>query len=273
LAREVGDIYIFVLFNMLESNALINLGEWRKLQQEATTALELAGRNANEPASALCRLMLSWLHVEAMDFDGARTLCEGVDDKFLNDNHFAYFYQRAVLAKAFLGLGDLQRARKQFDDVERRINEDGLPMDFPIYTAHYHCYGEYFLQTGDIGLARKWAIQLHDYVALAPDNNHLAQAYGLLARIAFAAGDRSEARANLSRGLSIVESTNFPLAAWRVYRSAAEILGKVGEADKAAGYRRRFADVLRTLAENFAPDDRLHKSLHTGLTSQMGRLD
>jgi class 3 adenylate cyclase len=31
LAREVGDIYIFVLFNMLESNALINLGEWRYL--------------------------------------------------------------------------------------------------------------------------------------------------------------------------------------------------------------------------------------------------
>lgn len=77
-------------------------------------------------------------------------------------------------------------------------------MDFPIFTAHYHAFGEYFLQTDKIGLARKWAIQLHDYVAPAPDNNHLAQAYGLLARIAFAAGDRNEARAQLSQALSLV---------------------------------------------------------------------
>src|SRR5262249_13027186 len=95
LACEVGDVYTFVTFNMLQSNALINLGQWRELQQETTTALELARKNANEPAGSLCRLTLSWLHVEAMDFDGARSLCESLDHKFLNENHFAYFYQRS----------------------------------------------------------------------------------------------------------------------------------------------------------------------------------
>jgi hypothetical protein len=42
LAREAGDVYVFVLFNVLESTALIHLGEWRELQRETTTALELA---------------------------------------------------------------------------------------------------------------------------------------------------------------------------------------------------------------------------------------
>jgi DNA-binding winged helix-turn-helix (wHTH) protein/tetratricopeptide (TPR) repeat protein len=268
LAREAGDIYIFVLFNVLESTALIHLGEWRELQRETTTALELARKNANEPASALCRLTLAWLHVEAMDFEGARALCEGVDDKILNENQFAYFFQRAVLAKAFVGLGDPQRAGKQFDDVQRRMAEDDVPLDFTIFTQLYHCLGEYCLRIGEIDQARRWAIQLRDYAAPAPDHNHLALACGLLARIAFAAGDRDEALAQLSRALSIVDNADFPLAAWRVYQGAAEILVNIGEAGEAATYRNRFATVLQTLARNFEPDDRLHKSLLTALTTR-----
>ena len=150
-------------------------------------------------------------------FEGARALCEAVDDKILGENQFAYFFERAVLAKAYVGLGEPQRARKQFDDVRRRMDEDGIPLDFTIFTPLYHCLAEYCLQIGDIEQARRWADQLRDYAAPAPDNNHLAMAYGLLARIAFGAGDRDEAAAHLSRALSIVENADFPLAAWRVY--------------------------------------------------------
>jgi tetratricopeptide (TPR) repeat protein len=141
-------------------------------------------------------------------------------------------------------------------------------MDFPIFTAHYHCFGEYFLQTGEIELARKWAIQLHDYVASAPDNNHLAQAYGLLARIAFAAGDRNEARAHLSQALLLVGNADFPLAAWRVYYAAGEIFMKIGETGEAIKYQNRFVAVLRKLAQNFEPDDRLHSSLSNALAAR-----
>jgi DNA-binding winged helix-turn-helix (wHTH) protein/tetratricopeptide (TPR) repeat protein len=271
LAREAGDIYVFVLFNILESTALIHLGEWRELQRQTTTALELAGKNANEPASALCRLTLAWLHVEAMDFDGARALCECVDDKTLKENQMAYFFQRAVLAKAFVGLGDLQRARQQFDDIWRRMDEDSVPMDFTISTQLYHCLGDYCLQMGDIEQARKWAIQLRDYATPAPDHNHLALAHGLLARIAFAAGDREEARAELSRALSIVDNADFPLAALRVYPGAVEIFANIGEADQAAEYRNRFATAVRTLAQNFEPDDPLHESLLTALATRTAR--
>ena len=271
LAREAGDVYVFVLFNVLESTALIHLGEWRELQRETATALELARKNANEPASALCRLTLAWLHVEAMDFDGARSLCEGVDDNILNENQFAYFFHRAVLAKAFVGLGEAQRARKQFDDVQRRMAEDGIPLDFTIFTQLYHCLSEHCLQIGQIDEARRWAIELRDYAAPAPDLNHLALAYGLLARIGFAAGDRGEARVQLFRALSIVDNADFPLAAWRVYNGAVEIFLNIGEAEKAAMYQSRFATVLRTLAQNFEPDDPLHHSLLNALTAQAAR--
>ena len=188
------------------------------------------------------RLTLAWLHVEAMDFQGARELCEEVDDTILEENPFAFFFHRAVLAKAFVGLNDPQRALKQFEDVQRRVDADGTGLDFTIYTQFYHCFGEYCLLVGDIAQARTRAAQLRDYAAPAPDRNHLALAYGLLARIALAAGDLDDARAQLSRALATLDNANLPLAAWRIYLTAAEICESLGEASKASEYRRAFRE-------------------------------
>ncbi|MES1149391.1 MAG: hypothetical protein ABUL53_09425, partial [Bradyrhizobium guangdongense] len=269
LAQEVGDVYVFVLFNSMESTALIHLGQWRRLQRETIAALALAEKNANPPAMALCRLALAWLHVEAMDFAGARDLCEGVDEGVLAENPFAFFYQRAVLAKAFVGLNEPQRAKNQFESVQHRLDSDAIMLDYTIYAQLHHCLGEHGLLTGDIALARRAADELYAYVARAPDLNHLAQAHGLRARIAIAAGHRDEALSHLTNGFSIVDKENFPLAAWRVYDSAAEIFTAIGDAKRAATYRNRFADVIRTLADNFAPDDRLYKSLMAALATRM----
>ena len=271
LAQEVGDVYIFVLFNVMESTALIHLGQWRRLQRETTAALALAERNANRPAIALCRLTLAWLHVEAMDFLGARDLCESVEQAVLEENPFAFFFQRAVVAKACVGLNEPQRARQQFDDVMQRLNSDGIMMDYTIYAQLHHCLCEYSLQVGDIAEARRSATKLYEYVAPAPDRNHLAQAHGLLTRVALAAGDFEEARAELSRALSTLKDADLPLAAWRVYRAGVEVCETLGEPAEAARYRARFEDVIRTLAGNFEPDDRLRSSLLAALDAPGAR--
>ena len=265
LAQEAGDVYVFVLFNVMESTALLHLGEWRQLQQETAEALAMAEKNANQPARALCCLTFAWLHAEAMDFQGARELCEQIDDTILDENPFAFFFHRAVLAKAFVGLNDRQSALKQFDDVQRRVDADGTGLDFTIYTQFYHCFGEYCLLVGDIDQARTRAAQLREYAAPAPDRNHLALAYGLLARIALAAGDLDDARAQLSRALATLDNADMPLAAWRVYQTAAEVFESFGETSKVSEYRRRFEDVIRTLAQNFDPEDRLRASLLAAL--------
>ncbi|WP_084805149.1 AAA family ATPase [Bradyrhizobium sp. NAS80.1] len=268
LARLAGDVYTFVLFNVLESIALIHLGEWRELRHEITAGLELAIKNANGPGSALCRLTLAWLHVEAMDFDGARELCESVDDSLLVGDQSTYFHKRAVLAKAYVGLNDPSGARRQFDDIERRRDEEGIDIEFTAATQVHHCLGEYCLLIGDFAQAQSCARQLHDYVASAPDLNHLAQAHGLLARVALGLSDSAEALLHLSRALEIVDNADFPIASWRVYRTAAEIFAKYGDADRAAAYRIRFVETVRRLAQNFEPEDRLHKSLLAVLATQ-----
>jgi hypothetical protein len=268
LAQEAGDVYIFVLFNVMEATALLHLGEWRQLQQETAAALAFAEKNANRPASALCRLTLAWLHVEAMDFRGACRLCEGVDDAMLDENPFAFFFHRAVMAKAFVGLNDPQGALKQFEDVQRRVDADGTGLDFTIYTQLYHCFGEYCLLVGDVAQARTRAEQLREYAAPAPDRNHLALAYGLLARIALAAGNVQEARTQLDLALATLGNADLPLAAWRVFLTAAELSETFGEATRASEYHRRFEDVMQTLAQNFGAEDRLRASLLTAVKAR-----
>ena len=130
---------------------------------------------------------------------------------------------------------------------------------------------EYCLLVGDIAQARTRAEQLREYAAPAPDRNHLALAYGLLARIALAAGDFDDARAQLDLALATLDNANLPLAAWRIYLTAAEICESFGEASKASEYRRRFENVMRTLAQNFDPEDRLHASLLAALETSNRR--
>ena len=267
LAREVGDIYVFVLFNVMESTALLHLGEWRQLQQETAEALALAQKNANRPASALCQLTLAWLHVEALDFQGARELCEEIDDAILEEYPFAFYFHHAVLAKAFVGLKQPQGALKQLDDIQRRVEADGTGLDFTISTQFYHCFGEYFLLVGDIAQARTWAIRLREYTAPAPDKNHLALAYGLLARIALAAGDLDDATAQLVSALSTLGKADLPLAAWRIYLTAAEVYEGLGDASGASQYRRLFVNVIQALAQNFDTDDVLRASLLGNVTT------
>jgi hypothetical protein len=75
----------------------------------------------------------------------------------------------------------------------------------------------------------------------------------------------------LSQALSIVDNADFPLASWRVYDAATEILMKTGEPGEAIKYQNRFETVLRRLAQNFEPGDRLYNSLSTAVAARTAR--
>src|SRR5439155_16025701 len=97
--------------------------------------------------------------------------------------------------------------------------------------------------------------------------------HGLLARAALGLGDSAEAQLQLSRALEIVDNADFPIASWRVYRTAAELFAKHGDVDRAATYRLRFVETVRRLAQNFEPADRLHKSLLAVLATRTAQLE
>lgn len=270
LAQQAGDIYVYVIFNILETTALLHLGEWSTLVRETKEALKIAERNANHHASALCHLTLAWLSVEALDFEGALALCDMVPDEVGRGNPFVFFFQRAVRAKAYVGQQRSELAAPQFAAIAERVAREEMDLDFTIYTQLYHCLGEYELLSGNLERARQRAKQLEIYARPAPDRTHLSIAYALHSRISLAEGQHSGARAYIEKAINIIEGGRLPLAAWRVHSAAADVYVSCGESDRAQTHRTLGANVLRALSSEFDVDDGKYHTLIAGVARLQG---
>lgn len=195
--------------------------------------------------------MMGWLRIEAMDFQGARQICRDALDPEVEDNPVNFFLGRNLIAKASLGLSDLATSRAQFQAIEHRIEVAGIPMDCIFYPLFYHTRCENFLALGDLGRAREEARLCYEAARLPPERTYFALAPRLLAKIAMAAGDLAEARRFLSEAVEAVDQGGLPLAARRIYATAAELYASLGEAEESAAFWRRSESCRRLLAQAF----------------------
>ncbi len=261
LAQAMGDQYYFIIFNTMVAFALLHLGEWRELKQAVSGALAQAEKNANRQGSALCSLTMGWLHADALDFETARACCEKVLDAEVEANPFTFFIGRNLLAKASIGLRDYPAALAQFQRIQRRMDADGIGMDYMIYPHFYSNLCQYWLETGDLARAREEAVRLYEISALPPERTYLALAHRLLAKIAMAEKKFEEAKAQVARAVSIVEQATLPLAAWRVHATAASLHESAGERAKAAAARRLSQQVIESLCASLGQDESLCATL------------
>jgi tetratricopeptide (TPR) repeat protein len=261
VVRGHGDVYQYVIYNSFEACALLHLGAWREMQAHLKEAVEITEKNANRQISCLPRLMIGWLHIEAMDFAGANQICRDALDPEVEENPVNFFLGRNLIAKASLGLSDLSTAREQFEEIEHRIEVDATPMDSIFYPLLYQTRCEYFLRLGDLGRAREQAALCYDAPRLPPERTYLALAHTLFVKIAMAGGNFEETRGALSKAVAAVGQEKLPLAAWRVYATVAEFYASAGEAEMSAAYRRRSDTAVRFLVHAFDQDDPLRASL------------
>jgi tetratricopeptide (TPR) repeat protein len=261
MARTIGDVYYFVLFNVLEAFAYLHLGEWRLLQQTVTDALAMTQRNANHQAIVLCQLSLAFLETEALDYAGAKRRGEAALVRGVEANPFNFFLGRNLLAKAYLGLRDYDAAWSQFQQIRHKIEAEGISMDSSIYPQYYYNLGEFWLEQGDLPRARAQALQLNACAAEPKEQTYLGLAQRQLGDIARLEGRSGDASAHLAQAVAIVEAAEAPLAAWRVYASAAQSYEKSGETAKAAASQARCDEVVSVLAGRLAEDDPLRASL------------
>jgi DNA-binding winged helix-turn-helix (wHTH) protein/tetratricopeptide (TPR) repeat protein len=261
LARVIGDVYLFVLYNTVEAFALLYLGEWSEVQRSVAAALAITERNVNPQAGALCRLTIGWLQAESQDFEGAAKCAEEALDATVEANPFNFFIGRNLLAKAHIGLGNLSLARTHLDAIDRRIEAGGIEMESLITPQYFLNRCEYWLAAGDFDQARQAAARLHEITAEAPDRPFLALSHSSMARVAMAAGNTQEAKVQLSQAISIVRHAQFPLAAWRVYATAANFYDGVGEVEKAIKCRYRSGEVVRLLANSLQQSDPVRSAI------------
>ena len=257
LARMVGDVYLFTVYNTVEAFALLYLGEWGKVQESVTSTLAMAERNVNPQASALCRVTLGFLYAEAQEFGSAAGHAEDAHNPMIEANPFSFFLVRTLLAKAYIGLGNLPLARQHLDAIERRTEADEVPLDSLIVPQHLMNRCAYWLAVGDLGQAQTTASRLHEVTMSAPDRPFLALSLSTKAKIAVLTGNPQAARSQLLEAISIVRHARLPLAARHVYATVADLYENLGDAARAIKWRCRSQQVVESLANSLQPGDPL----------------
>ncbi|MFH0350453.1 MAG: hypothetical protein ACHBMF_00750 [Chromatiales bacterium] len=121
---------------------------------------------------------------------------------------------------------------------------------------------------GDREQAREAAHRLCALAGRPGERTYLAQGYRLLAEIALAEQHWEEAEADIARALAVLAGAEVPLAAWRVYATAAELNDRQGRTAEARAYWNRSAAVIHALADSLEEANPLRQSLLTALPVQ-----
>jgi hypothetical protein len=248
LASQTGDVFAFALNNVLRAFAQIHLGLMRDAMHDTAEALTIAERSGRPSTLVMCRLTMAWIAFERLDFASAAAWVETNYRPSFDENSFVFLFHRMVIARIHLGNGDTRAAWHQLREVEHVFDRASEMIDYPLRVTFLCSMSEHGVQAGDPDQARLWAMRLLTVASAAPDRHYCALARWLLAEVATLEQRPDEARDHLAQAISIVEGDSLPLAARRIYETAARFHACAGGERLAAEYRARRDQARRTLA-------------------------
>jgi tetratricopeptide (TPR) repeat protein len=125
----------------------------------------------------------------------------------------------------------------------------------------HHALSEYWLSQAAFEPARQEAKRLCELAEQPGERTYLALGKSVLAKTALAEQQWEQAEAELLQALAVLEGAEAPLAAWRVYASAAQLYEQRGRCTEARQYWTRSAAVRTRLADSLGNARELRQSL------------
>jgi DNA-binding winged helix-turn-helix (wHTH) protein/tetratricopeptide (TPR) repeat protein len=262
LALEVGNAYEYLLCQCYRARALLHLGHWGEMLGVLGDALQMAQKNEHHPWTVLLQLETTWLYIQACAFERVRELCEKGAQRAQEVQYgHTLLLSRILLGLAHLGLEQYERAFDCFSEVRHQGRGEGSMLTWLLQLLLCHGLSEYWLAQGAIGQARQEAEWLCALAAGPGERTYLALGRRTLTAIALAERRWDQAEATLSQALSVLEGAEAPLAAWRVYATAAQLHQQRGRRGEAAHYWERSATILHRLADSLEDAAELRQSL------------
>jgi len=259
LALELGDSFLYISCQYFKVWALLHLGEWGVALDLIKDSLVLSEKDGHGTAITVLRVMEARLHAQAMDFQGARDICQQALVRAREGS--PRFLTLIMLGEAYLGLGEMDLAADCFDEVLERSREGPFRLDWIFHMPLQRGLSELWLQRGDYDRARQEASQLCEQAAISGQRTYLALGRRQLAAVALAEKSDWEAKAQLQLAFQAMEGAETPLAEWPVLRTAAELAGRRGHADEADALRTRSLECIHRLAASLAGHEPLRRSL------------
>ena len=262
LALDAGQHFDYLYCQYYRAQALLHLGRWGDMLHTLQDGLYMAERNGHHLARQLLQLAMVWLHEQAGDFDSARALCEQVLAQAQATQHTTgYFLSLLLLGCAHHGLGQAEHAWHCFHAILQQLEHDPDTLEWIFQMPLRHALSEYWLSQAAFEPARQEAKRLCELAVQPGERTYLALGKSALAKIAMAEQQWEQAEAELLQALAVLEGVEAPLAAWRVYATAAQLYEQRGRSTEARQYWTRSAAVRTRLADSLGNALELRQSL------------
>jgi tetratricopeptide (TPR) repeat protein len=239
--------------------ALMLLGQFGEALKVMRTAGERAEKNGNDPW--LLNIREAWLRTIALDFDGARRLC----DNMIRSNPGYPKGQpktisRFATANAALAQANYDEALQNFKQI---LDKDVTPKFFLHWYWRMQAQlglGSVWLASGHLLNARTEANRFLESALSTADPNLQALAWDLEARVAIAERDWAVGERDIEKALAILDRFQIPTVAWRIHATAREMYRLLKKNKEAETHGERAVECILALANSFAPDEPLRES-------------
>jgi tetratricopeptide (TPR) repeat protein len=228
-------------------------------------------RNGDYYRAQVIRLIRATLHLHAMDFAGARDICEAAVPLARDPlprgapnaprPHPLHFHWALILSgNAEAALGNHQRAVENLSAARQDMDRSMSLLDWYWRMPLEAGFTEVSLTTGNLPRARADAQRFLDVALTTADRTWQALAWEANARVAKAGLDLTLAQECLAKALLTMEGFEVPLAEWRVHASAAEVFARSGDLEASERHRRLSRETILKMANSLPEDHSLRRT-------------
>jgi DNA-binding winged helix-turn-helix (wHTH) protein/tetratricopeptide (TPR) repeat protein len=244
---------------------LTYMGEWGEALREIDVTITMLDRNGDYYRAQALRLLRAGIHLQAMDFKGARAICESAvplirdptprpAPDVLTPGTGEFRWALILAGRAEVALGNNERALENL--CAASLDMDRSPSMFDWYWRMPLAAGfaEVALAAGDLPRARAEAQRFLDLTLTTEERTWQALAWEASARVARAERNLDRAQDCVQKALLTMEGIEVPLAAWRVHATAADIFAVSGNTEASERHRQRSRETILKLANSLAKD-------------------
>jgi DNA-binding winged helix-turn-helix (wHTH) protein/tetratricopeptide (TPR) repeat protein len=246
---------------------LMYLGRWGEALRQIDAAVSEMQRNEHYHHIQSMHIVRSHIHLHAMDFRGARDICESavplVRDPLPRPapqapqpypTRLRMALIQAGIAEA--GLGNYARAQENF--AAARVASDS---EMAVYDWYWRMLleaglTEVSIANGDLSRARADAERFLEVTQTTAERTWQCLAWEANARIALAEGALTRAEECVTKGVATMEGFEVPLAGWRLHATAIVVHQQLGNNELAKHHRDISRETVLRLADSLLPQNR-----------------
>jgi tetratricopeptide (TPR) repeat protein len=259
---ETQHTWEYLSAHTAKAHALLWLGKLGDAYNLLCKGLDLCEKNGNLPWTTIFRDSNALLKFHSFDFDGARRDClEHVQEGTGESLGFLNPMATTILGLSEFELENPEQAVKYLEGVCGRSVYPKVFMDWYWRIIARWGLAHACLELGDIRRAKIETEALFEATNTCGNVDMRALAWDAKARAAMAGGDDQFADESLRNAFELLDNGRAPIAAWRIYATAANLARRKREPVAAEEHRKAAFNIIASLGDSYQAGHPLRETL------------